>query len=355
MSLHARIHIRRGEFVLNIDAELPDSGITTLFGPSGSGKTTLLRAFAGLDRYAGAFLSLSGEVWQDPQTYVPPHRRALGFVFQEPSLFAHLTVRGNLEYGARRVPESERTLSTIRVVELLRIQKLLDRKPPSLSGGERQRVAIARALAASPRLLLMDEPLAALDASIKNEILPDILSLQRELDVPIIYVSHNLDEVARISDHLAVLEDGSLAAIGPLAELMTRLDLSLARGDLAETLIEATVAGHDDSYDLTILDSPAGRFTVARRGLPIGSPMRLRIAARDVSITTERQEGTSILNIFAAVVDEIRSEDGSKVTVRLLVNGTPLLARITRKSAAALRLEPGRNVYAQVKTVALLS
>ncbi len=355
MSIQARFQLHRGDFSLDVDLHIPSRGITALFGPSGCGKTTLLRAIAGLERCPDGFLQVDDMQWQQGKTLVPPHQRPLGYVFQEASLFPHLNVRRNLEYGLKRVAVTKRKISLDRAIELLGIAPLLARKPHKLSGGERQRVAIARALAVSPRLLLMDEPLAALDVTRKQEILPYLESLHRELDIPVIYVSHSPDEVARLADHLVLMEAGRVSASGPISEMLTRLDLPLAQGSDAEALIEATVAEHDEAYQLTYLDFPGGRFTVAHKDLPMGTKVRLRIIARDVSITLERQSNTSILNIFPATVDEIVPAGSAQVTVRLLAGGVPILSRITRKSAALLDLVPGKPVYAQAKSVALLA
>ncbi len=353
--MRARFRVARGEFTLDVDLSLPASGVTALFGPSGCGKTTLLRAIAGLERHDDGYLQIGETTWQDADLFVPPHRRALGYVFQEASLFEHLTVRSNLDYAANRVPAAERRVPVDRAVELLGIGTLLDRRPAHLSGGERQRVAIARALAASPRLLLMDEPLASLDRQRKGEILPYLESLHRELDMPLLYVSHSHDEVARLADHLVLLECGRAEGSGPIDEMLTRLDLSLAHGPDAEALIEATVSEHDEEFDLTYLDSGVGRFSVARRALPVGSRVRVRVAARDVSLTLSPQSDTSILNIFPATVEEVAAEAEGQATVRLKVGGIPMLARVTRKSAAALGLESGKKVFAQAKSVALLA
>ncbi len=355
MTIEARFRISRQEFVLDVDLNLPARGVTALFGCSGCGKTTLLRAIAGLEQDANGYLRVGEQVWQDGDQSVPTHKRPLGYVFQEASLFAHLNVRQNLEYGTKRVPETERRVSMERAIDLLGIAPLLSRRTDQLSGGERQRVAIARALAISPRILLMDEPLSGLDHNRKREIMPYLESLHDELDIPVIYVSHSPDEVARLADQLVLLEQGQVAGVGPIGEMLTRTDLPLAHGDDAAALIQARVAGHDDRFDLTYIDFPGGKFTVAHRALPLGNPVRLRVAARDVSLTQEHQSGTSILNIFPAVVDEITLEGSAQVMVRLLANEVPLLSRITRKSAELLALEPGKQLFAQVKSVALLS
>ena len=355
MTIEARFRIDWSDFSLDVDLSVPARGVTSLFGPSGCGKTTLLRAIAGLEHHRDGFLKVGDMTWQDSDCFVPPYRRPLGYVFQEASLFAHLTVRRNLEYGIKRVPAAERKVSLQQAIELLGIGHLLERRPARLSGGERQRVAIARSLAVSPRLLLMDEPLAALDVNRKQEILPYIESLHNDLDIPVIYVSHSPDEVARLADHLVLLEAGRVTASGAISDMLTRLDLPLAHGSDAEALIEATVAGHDEAYHLTHLDFTGGRFTVVRKELPLGSAVRLRVAARDVSLTLEWQSGTSILNIFPAIVDEVIPEGKARMTVRLMVGGVPMLARITRKSASVLGLKAGKLVYAQAKSVALLS
>lgn len=355
MTVEARFRINRGDFTLDVDLSLPGRGVTALLGPSGCGKTTLLRAIAGLEPCREGFMKVGDMIWQDGGQCLPPHRRSLGYVFQEASLFTHLNVQGNLEYGLRRVPKTERRVSLDKAIDLLGIGALLERSTVQLSGGERQRVAIARALAVSPAILLMDEPLASLDPARKQEIMPWLESLHEELDIPVIYVSHSPDEVACLADHLVLLEAGRVKATGAPGDMLTRLSLPLAHGDDAEALIDAVVAEHDDDYDLTYLDFPGGRFTVTRKALPVGHSVRLRIAARDVSVTLEQQYGTSILNSFPAIIDEIMPEGSARVTVRLLAGGIPLLSRITRKSAALLDLKNGKSVYAQAKSVALLS
>lgn len=355
MSIEARFRLRRGDFTLSVELEAPARGVTAVFGPSGAGKTTLLRAMAGLERCDDGYLAVSGRVWQDESHFVPIHERELGYVFQEPSLFGHLSVRRNLEYGLNRVPPRERRVTFDQAVALLGVESLLDRSPDRLSGGERQRVAVARALLASPRLLLMDEPMASLDRRSKAEILPVIARLQAEMSIPVLYVSHSLSEVARIADHLAWMEKGTLRATGPIEELLTRVDLPLARGADAEALVRATVTGHDAENHLTLVDFAGGRFVLPGMEPVVGSGVRLRILARDVSLTLERQEGTSILNIFRARVESLAEEGPAQMMVRLDAGGVPILSRVTRRSVAALGLAPGREVWAQVKSVALLA
>lgn len=358
-NITARFKAQKKDFSLDIDLDIPAHGITSITGPSGCGKTTLLRAIAGLDYYPDASLKISNTVWQDKDFFLPSHKRAIGYVFQEASLFPHLNVLKNLEYGIKRLPKNEQKVSLDKPIELLGIQHLLKRPSSQLSGGERQRVAIARALAVSPKILLMDEPLAALDLASKQDIIPYLESLHEELEIPVIYVSHSSDEVSRLADYLVVLNSGKVKASGKITDVLTRLDLPLAHDDDASALIHATVAEHDDEYNLTYLEFPAGRFTVTQKDLPIGEEVRLRVNARDVSLTLEQQTGTSILNIFPATVDEIRRADkdnGAQVTVRLLTKGNvPLLSRITRKSAECLGLEKGKKVFLQAKSVSLLS
>jgi len=355
MSISLRFRFSLDDFGLDVDLELPERGVTSLFGPSGCGKTSLLRAIAGLDRHPGGHLRIGDLPWQDENLFVPPHRRAIGYVFQEASLFEHLDVRGNLEYGLKRVPEPERAISLERAVTLLGISPLLARKPATLSGGERQRVAIARALTVSPRLLLMDEPLAAVDVERRQEILPWLEALHRELEIPVIHVSHAPEEVARLADHLVLMRAGRVVAAGGVQDLLTRLDLPLALDADATSVIEATVSGHDEEYRLTRLDFSGGQFTLSRQAIAVGSPVRLRLAARDISLTLQRQNGTSILNILPVTVDEISLNDDAQVTVRVLAGDEPILARITRKSALELGLQPGMRVFAQVKGIALLN
>jgi len=347
-------------FALKVDLDLAGTGVTALFGPSGSGKTSCLRVIAGLTRSdpdCQAFIAVKGEVWQDDAqgVFVPVHRRAIGYVFQDAYLFTHLSVAQNLAFGLKRVAPAQRRIALDQVVGLLGIGHLLQRRAGTLSGGERQRVAIARALATSPRLLLLDEPLAALDAQRKAEILPYLEKLHSELDIPVLYVSHALDEVARLADHMVLLDAGHVSAVGATHELMTRLDLPLAHGDGAGALIHATISGHEADYHLTLADFPGGRLRVAQQVHAIGQSLRLRVLARDVSLTLAPQVDTSILNILPARVITLSDDGPGQVMVALDAGGTALLARITKKSVDSLALQPGRAVYAQVKGVAIVS
>ncbi|MHB1291530.1 MAG: molybdenum ABC transporter ATP-binding protein [Sulfuricella sp.] len=355
--ISARFDLALGEFRLAAGFDAPGRGVTALFGPSGSGKTTLLRCLAGLERTSNGYLEVNGEIWQDDSIgiYLPTHRRPLGYVFQEASLFPHLSVRRNLEYGWKRIPATQRRVGFDQAVELVGIGPLLARDPARLSGGERQRVAIARALLVSPDLLLMDEPLAALDMASKSDILPYLERLHDELSIPVLYVSHSPDEVARLADYMVLMDRGRSVASGPHKDMLARLDLPLAHGDEAGVVIDTVVGEHDETYHLTRLDFAGGAISVARQPHALGHRMRLRIHARDVSLALERHGDSSILNILPARVVEIVDENPAQVAVRLDAGGVPLLARITRKSSTLLGLEPGMAVFAQVKSVALLA
>jgi molybdate transport system ATP-binding protein len=355
ISLACRID--RGAFNLDVDLALPGRGVTALFGHSGSGKTTLLRVLAGLERVAGARVALGDEVWQDDarKVFVPTHQRGIGYVFQEASLFPHLNVRANLEFGRKRLKPAERRFDLLAVAELLGIERLLDASPATLSGGERQRAAIARTLLASPRLLLMDEPLAALDMRRKLEILPYLERLHDELALPVVYVSHAADEVARLADHLVVLEEGRVLASGPLAATLARLDLAANFQDDAGVMIETTLQAHD-ADGLSHLAFAGGVLLVVQRDAAVGTRVRCRIHARDVSLALERPRGSSITNILPARVDAVGpSGTPGQVLVRLLVGETALLARITERSRRELAIAPGCALWAQVKAVALLA
>ncbi|HJV71746.1 molybdenum ABC transporter ATP-binding protein [Ideonella sp.] len=363
--ISAALRLARPGFTLDVSLSLPERGVSALFGPSGCGKTTVLRALAGLERAAGR-VALGGEVWHDDATrrFLPTHRRPIGYVIQESALFPHLSVQGNLDYGLKRIAPAERRIPLDQVVELLGIGPLMARRPATLSGGERQRVAIARALATSPRLLLMDEPLAALDAKRKAELLPYLDRLHEELAIPIVYVSHAIDEVARLADHLVLLEAGRIMAEGPVADMLARLDLNLPLGESAGVVLDGVVGERDARWQLARLDvagAAGSAFGLWARdqGLPLGRRVRVRVLARDVSLTRAPQTGTSIGNQLRGTVEAIADDEHPALAlVRVRVgdadNGAPLVARLTRRSAHALELAPGQAIWAQVKTVALM-
>ncbi|KAA8553907.1 MULTISPECIES: molybdenum ABC transporter ATP-binding protein [Pseudomonas] len=358
--INVRLNLKYTGFALDVDLHVPGRGVTALYGHSGSGKTTCLRCIAGLERAEDGFIQINDEVWQDSRNglFVPPHKRALGYVFQEPSLFPHLSVRANLEFGLKRIPRSQRRVDMLQATELLGIGHLLERHPQHLSGGERQRIGIARALLTSPRLLLMDEPLAALDSKRKGEILPYLERLHDELDIPVLYVSHAQDEVARLADHIVLLSDGKALASGPIGETLARLDLPLALGDDAGVVINGSVSAYDDHYRLLTLQLPdsAQHLRVAHAPLALGKVLRVKVQARDVSLSLQAEEHSSILNrLPVTVTQEIAADNSAHVLVRLDADGTPLLARITRFSRDQLQLRPGQALWAQIKAVAVLA
>jgi len=358
--INVRLNLKYTGFALDVDLHVPGLGVTALYGHSGSGKTTCLRCIAGLERAEDGFIQINDEVWQDSRNglFMPPHKRALGYVFQEPSLFPHLSVRANLEFGLKRIPRSQRRVDMLQATELLGIGHLLERHPQHLSGGERQRIGIARALLTSPRLLLMDEPLAALDSKRKGEILPYLERLHDELDIPVLYVSHAQDEVARLADHIVLLSDGKALASGPIGETLARLDLPLALGDDAGVVINGSVSAYDDHYRLLTLQLPdsAQHLRVAHAPLALGKALRVKVQARDVSLSLQAEEHSSILNrLPVTVTQEIAADNSAHVLVRLDADGTPLLARITRFSRDQLQLHPGQALWAQIKAVAVLA
>ncbi len=350
--LRARFRLERPGFSLDVELRLPGRGISALYGPSGCGKTTLLRCLAGLERATG-MLSVNGEVWQDASVFRPTHERAIGYVFQEASLFPHLSALGNLQYGMKRSPQAK-AVDLDAIIELLGIRSLLHRKADALSGGERQRVGIARALAVNPRLLLMDEPLAALDLKRKQEILPYLDRLQRSLQMPVVYVTHSPDEVARLAHHLVVMEDGRALASGPLAETLARVDLPIRLGDDAGVVIESVVGTIDGQWHLARMDFDGGSLWIRDPGLEAGTPARVRILASDVSLAREQPRKSSIQNLLHGRVDRIANDEHPGLAlVRVQVGGAALLARVTHRALSELALREGDDAWVQVKSVAL--
>lgn len=354
MTLAVEIRHRLGDFAL--DARFrSEGGLTALFGRSGAGKTTLVNAIGGLIRPHWAKIAVDGValVDSDKGLFVPPHRRRLGYVFQDGRLFPHLTVRQNLLYGRWFAPASAPKSDVKRVVEMLGLGDLLERNPGRLSGGEKQRVAIGRALLAGPQLLLMDEPLASLDDARKAEILPYIERLRDEARVPIVYVSHSVAEVARLATTVVLLSGGKVVAVGPVSEVMARAELyPAAERAEASAILEARIEGHDPVDGVSRLASAAGEFRVPLIGDPVGSHVRLRVRARDVILAVRRPEGISALNILPGTVAEIGAEEGPVASVRLRCGGASLVAQVTRKSIRDLELAPGRPIFAIVKSVA---
>ena len=342
-----------GNFRVDVAFRIPGSGVTAVFGPSGSGKTTILRCIAGLQRLAGRFL-IGGETWQDDGRgeFRAPHERRIGYVFQEASLFPHLTVRGNLRYASRRAAVTP-VLGFDAVVEMLGLDPLLERAPAALSGGERQRVAVGRALLSQPRLLLMDEPLSALDQGAREEIISYFEVLHRELSIPMLYVSHDLAEVARLADHLVVISGGTRLADGPVGEILERLDLHpTAERFEAGVVLDARVVAHDPRYHLSRLRHHRQVITVPLVEAAVGEAVRLRIRARDVALATRRPRAISIRNVLPGHVAELHGQPGTAYAEALVdIGGGRLRARITREAAADLRLRAGTRVYALVKSI----
>jgi len=355
MSIQAIFKLTYPDFTLDVDLALPGKGITALFGPSGCGKTSLLRCMAGLTRADPGELHVNGEIWQQAESFTPSYRRSLGYVFQNAALFEHLNVMDNLRYGYARVSPSQRRISMPEVTELLGIGHLLSRSTRGLSGGELQRIAIARALLTSPKLLLMDEPLAALDLARKKEILPYLERLREELDIPMVYVSHAPDEVAQLADHLVLMDNGKAVASGPLTQTLARLDLPAYLGEDACVVLQGHVAERDRQWDLARISFPGGSLWVRDAGHDDGHNVRVRILARDVSIALQQPTDTSIQNSLPARVEELAQDHHPALSlIRLKLGETPLLARLTRRAAYQLQLTPGKEVWVQIKAVALI-
>lgn len=353
--LHAQLALHYNQFSLQVDLNLPRHGFSVLFGRSGCGKTTLLRCIAGLQHAQGT-LHWGNTCWQSEHVFLPTHQRPLSYVFQEPRLFPHMNVQQNLDFGYRRTPASQRQIQMDEAVQWLGLEKLLRQRPTDLSGGQRQRVAIARALLTSPQILLMDEPLANLDLDSKAEILPYLEQLRLRLQIPVIYVTHAPDEMARLAEHLVLLEDGRIRAQGELNDLLTQVNLPLAHQLDASAVINVTVDHHDQHYHLSHVAVPGGFLTVAFNTLPVGSRSRVRILARDVSIALEPTQQSSISNCLpCCILDMSEDRDPARVLVRLDLGGEIILSRITRRSMDLLKLHAGQLVYAQIKAVALMN
>jgi molybdate transport system ATP-binding protein len=351
-----------GRFRLDASFSVPVTGVTAIFGPSGCGKTTAVRCLAGLQNLPGSSCVVDGEIWQDDAVFRLPHQRPIGYVFQEASLFPHLSVRRNLLYGAPRrpaAPTSDIVIAFDDVVALLGLQPLLERSPHHLSGGERQRVAIGRALLSQPKLLLMDEPLSALDQLTKTEILPFLERLHDRLSLPVIYISHDMAEIERLADHLILMREGAVVAAGPLHTLQSDPALPLARAREAAVSFDAVVEAYDQAYGLLTLGIDGCRLLVPAPPVAIGRRQRLRIAASDVSLARAAPQLSSILNAIPARIVS-RSDIGKGEVIVVLGlgsagSGTQMLARITHRSWDLLELAEGIDIIAQVKGVSLVS
>lgn len=361
LSLHANIELERlqgrNRFQLNVVFDLPERGITALYGKSGAGKTSILRCVAGLEQRGKGEISFGDNVWQSThgEIFVPPEQRQIGFVFQDNRLLPHLTVRKNLEYALRRKFAAHGP-DIGDAIAWFGLAGLLQRYPAQLSGGEARRVALARCALSAPRLMLLDEPLSGVDQNGKADLLLAIRRLQQQLDCPMLYISHHIDEVSQLADHLMLLEESRIVGNGPLIELCSRIDVGLAHEPEVAAILHCHVVGIDTAFALTELSCGAGqRLVVNDTRLHANQQVRVRVPARDVSIALSKARDSSILNILAAQIDALEHTNGGKVILRLKIGGQYLLARITRKSAQLLGLDKGMHVYAQVKSVALLN
>ena len=345
-----------GAFHISAELACATTGIIAVFGRSGAGKTSLVNMLAGLVRPERGRIAVNGTVLFDSARGInlPPERRRLGYVFQEGRLFPHLSVRRNLLYGFARAPAAERAIGLDRVVDLLGLTRLLARRPGDLSGGEKQRVALGRALLANPRLLLMDEPLAALDQPRKEEVLPFVERLRDSGAVPIVYVSHAMAEIVRLADTLVLVSEGRVEAVGPLEALTSRLELRPLTGRYeAGAVIRAEVVRQDERYGLSELGFAGGTLRVPRVEAPAGTELRLRVRARDVSLALEPPRDISILNVLPCRIEAVGEEEGPQVDLRLDAGGAALWARITRRSLEQMGLAPGARVYALIKAIAI--
>ena len=352
MTLHLNCRVERGAFLLDLDANFPDREVTVLFGPSGSGKTSILRLIAGLDRAPGVRVAFKEEIWQDEQTFVPPHQRRVGYVFQHLNLFPNMNARQNLDFAEQRAHTSE-GLSRADITEVLDIGDLLDKLPDQLSGGEKQRVAIARTLLSHPGLMLMDEPLGSIDQAAKNRILPYLQRVHQLLDIPVVFVSHAMDEVLYLADTVMEIRQGQMIQQDTVIGFSTS-EGAAASSDAA-AILRCRVLELDSTYSLTSLEVDGQRLMVSKAGFSVGDQVRVRIPARDVSITREPARETSILNVLECTVRTITDPgEGPAAMVNMTCGRQTLLARITRRSLHELLLREGDKVYAQIKGVALM-
>lgn len=355
---HVALKLDRPDFRLAVEFDFPGGGISVLSGPSGSGKTTVLRCVAGLERSARGTVRMNSSLWQDSTAgiFVAPWMRPIGYVFQEASLLEHLSIQENLEYGVRRVKSVTARKALQDAIELLGIGSLLTRNPAELSGGERQRVAIARALATQPEVLLLDEPLSALDHARRSEIFPWLERIRDEYATPMLYVTHSVEEIARLADYVVVMDRGQVRCTGPAGEIFGSVDSPIARGDDASVLIDGHIDLHEPQWNLMRVRFGESCLWVNDSGLAIGKLVRLRILARDASITLSEPTGTSIQNHLPGIVESVQdSSHPSQALVRLRCAGTLFLARVTRKAVATLELSPNMPVWVQVKAVAVIS
>ncbi len=349
--IKARYYLTLPTFTLDVDLSFPSEGITAIWGRSGSGKTTLLRCIAGLEKVSAAELTVNGSVWQNEEKILPAHKRPVGFVFQDASLFSHLTVQKNLDYAIKRSKISQTDAN--KFINILGITTLLNKTPEQLSGGEKQRAAIARALLIQPALLLMDEPLASLDLQSRQEILPYLALLRKKLKLPMIYVSHALDEVFRLADYVIILQDGQVQTQGEITEVFSRLDSPINLGNETGVVIKANVCSHDHNDCLTRVDIGGEKLWIPFMSAVIGEGVRLRVLARDVSLSLTPAKDSSILNILQGQVEEL-SENSRVVMVGLKVGEIRVTACISQRSTRQLALQVGTSVWVQIKSIAVI-
>jgi molybdate transport system ATP-binding protein len=340
---------------LDVDTVIPTTGVTAIFGHSGSGKTSLLRCIAGLEKAEKGQLMVNDTCWQDADTFLPTHKRPIGYVFQEASLFPHLSGQKNLNYAIKRADQKVSPEFYQRVIEVMGIESILKRYPSQLSGGERQRIAIARALLIQPRLLLMDEPLAALDHQRKQEILPYLERLNKSFDIPILYVSHSMDEVARLADHILVLDKGKVVAEGELTEVFSRIDLPQRLAEESGVILHGNVIEKDEQWQLMRIAFAEGHIWLPDSGEVLEQAVRIRVLAKDVSLALSNHEDSSIVNRIPVTVNDIKSDqDKAMSLVRLTMGSEYLVAKLTQRSVHHLNLTIGLKVWAQIKSVAIV-
>jgi molybdate transport system ATP-binding protein len=352
--IHAHLNQSYAGFQLDVDVAFPAKGVTAIYGPSGSGKSTLLRCIAGLEHAEGSLI-VNGDVWQDKTRFIAPHQRPIGYVFQEATLFPHMTILDNLNYGFKRQSQNHNGFSLEPIIQLLGIEHLLNRKPEKLSGGEKQRVAIARALAVNPKILLMDEPMSALDLARKREILPFLEKLHNELSMPVLYVTHSPNEVARLADHLVVLDQGKVVANGGINDTISQINTPVQLSEKASVIIETTITAIDKQWHLAQASFDGGSIWVRDLSFSIGDKLRFRIMARDVSIALSHDHETSISNILPAVVDQISLGDHPSISlIRLKIGGNFILCRLTNRSLDRLGIKIGQKIMSQIKLAAII-
>jgi molybdate transport system ATP-binding protein len=339
---------------IEVDLCLAKHGVTALYGPSGAGKTTILRVIAGLERADNADISLNGEVWEHDSQFVPTHKRQLGIVFQQPSLFEHMNVEQNIFYAQRVAKQAQQPSFSIQpFIQQLQLTPLLKRHPNTLSGGEQQRVAIVRALAANPKILLMDEPLASLDDETKFEFMAMFESLLRQISLPVLYITHSKQEVARLSEHLVLIDKGKCVAQGKTRDLFCDLSLNFAQQDDAKCALRAKVVVDNKPQHVSQLSTQAGLLWTANVSQPIDTYVNLVIQAKDVSVTLSRQIDTSILNVLEGCIADFRTTSGGNMILKIAVGEAFILSQITIKSFTELHLKKQQKVFAQIKSVAV--